>query len=162
MSSRESIRHDCHDSLQAPSRPPSGASPHRSGRAVLVALIATPVPSPPELTSISAARKSVDFSALPRSSASRPRRHRASFRHYPASGPAVERAAIVVHGSSGLQRHHHPRAVVGAAARGVETFAVDIRGQADSGTAATFLCRPVEMILPISSRWFARPRRRRR
>ena len=69
---------------------------------VLAALIATPVRKLPELGSISDARKSVDFSALPALERFQARDGTAlGFRHYPASGPAAGRAAIVVHGSSG-------------------------------------------------------------
>ena len=102
---------------------------------VLVALIATPVPKPPELTSISAARKSVDFSALPALERFQARDGTAlGFRHYPASGPVANRAAIVVHGSSGSSATTIHALSSALAARGVETFAVDIRGHGASGT----------------------------
>lgn len=102
---------------------------------VLVALIATPVPKPPELPSISAARKSVDFSALPGLERFQARDGSVlGFRHYPASGPKVERAAIVVHGSSGSSGTTIHALSSALAARGVETYAVDIRGHGASGT----------------------------
>ena len=102
---------------------------------VLAALIATPVRKPPELASISAARKSVDFSALPALERFQARDGSAlGFRHYPARGPAAERAAIVVHGSSGSSATTIHALSSALAARGVETFAVDIRGHGASGT----------------------------
>lgn len=102
---------------------------------VLAALIATPVPKPPELASISAARKSVDFSALPALERFQARDGSAlGFRHYPASGPAANRAAILVHGSSGSSGGTIHALSSALAAHGVETFAVDIRGHGASGT----------------------------
>jgi alpha-beta hydrolase superfamily lysophospholipase len=102
---------------------------------VLTALIANPVPKPPELTSISAARKSVDFSALPALERFQARDGSAlGFRHYPAGGPVANRAAIVVHGSSGSSGGTIHALSSALAARGVETFAIDIRGHGASGT----------------------------
>ena len=102
---------------------------------VLVALIAAPLPKPPELPSISAARKSVDVSALPALERFQARDGTAlGFRHYPAGGAKVERAAIVVHGSSGSSGTTIHALSSALAARGVETFAVDIRGHGASGT----------------------------
>jgi pimeloyl-ACP methyl ester carboxylesterase len=102
---------------------------------VLAALISTPVPKAPELASISAARKSVDFSALPALERFQARDGSVlGFRHYPASGLKVERTAIVVHGSSGSSGTTIHALSSALAARGVETFAVDIRGHGASGT----------------------------
>jgi pimeloyl-ACP methyl ester carboxylesterase len=102
---------------------------------VLAALIATPVRKLPELGSISDARKSVDFSALPALERFQARDGTAlGFRHYPASGPAAGRAAIVVHGSSGSSGTTIHALSAALAARGVETFAIDIRGHGASGT----------------------------
>jgi alpha-beta hydrolase superfamily lysophospholipase len=102
---------------------------------VLAALIATPVRKPPELASISEARKSVDFSKLPALERFQARDGTAlGFRHYPASGPAAERAAIVVHGSSGSSGTTIHALSSALAARGVETYAIDIRGHGASGT----------------------------
>ena len=56
------------------------------------------------------------------------------FRHYPASGSATGRAAIVVHGSSGSSGGTIHALSAALAARGVETWAVDIRGHGTSGT----------------------------
>jgi alpha-beta hydrolase superfamily lysophospholipase len=56
------------------------------------------------------------------------------FRHYPASGPATARAAIVIHGSSGSSGTTIHALSGALAAHGVETYAVDIRGHGVSGT----------------------------
>ena len=56
------------------------------------------------------------------------------FRHYPSSGPATGRAAIVIHGSSGSSGGTIHALSGTLARRGVETFAVDIRGHGASGT----------------------------
>ena len=56
------------------------------------------------------------------------------FRHYPSSGPATGRVAIVVHGSSGSSGGTIHALSGTLARRGVETFAVDIRGHGASGT----------------------------
>ena len=56
------------------------------------------------------------------------------FRHYPSSGPATGRVAIVVHGSSGSSGGTIHALSGTLAGRGVETFAVDIRGHGASGT----------------------------
>jgi alpha-beta hydrolase superfamily lysophospholipase len=102
---------------------------------VLTALIAWPVRRPPELASISDARKSVDFSALPAIEQFQARDGTAlGFRHYPAAGPATGRVAIVIHGSSGSSGTTIHALSAALAAHGVETFAVDIRGHGSSGT----------------------------
>src|ERR1700692_1660333 len=68
---------------------------------VLTGLIAWPVRQLPELASISDARKSVDFSALPAIGRFQARDGTVlGFRHYPAVGLATGRAAIVIHGSA--------------------------------------------------------------
>src|SRR5882724_2522521 len=56
------------------------------------------------------------------------------FRHYVAKGAATGRAAIVVHGSSGSSGGTIHALSQALAARGVDTFAVDIRGHGASGT----------------------------
>src|SRR6202521_4040243 len=69
---------------------------------LLTAMVATPLVRPPELRSISQARGSVDLSTLPAIERFQARDGTMlGFRHYPASGPATGRAAIVIHGSSG-------------------------------------------------------------
>jgi alpha-beta hydrolase superfamily lysophospholipase len=102
---------------------------------LLAAMVAMPVPQLPELTSISAARKSVDFSALPELSRFQARDGTVlGFRHYRATGPATGRAAIVIHGSSGSSGTTIHALSGALAAHGVETWAVDIRGHGASGT----------------------------
>ncbi len=102
---------------------------------LLTVLVATPLPALPELASISAARGTVDFSALPAIERFQARDGTwLGFRHYPLSGPATGRAAIVVHGSSGSSGSTIHALSGTLAKRGVETFAVDIRGHGASGT----------------------------
>lgn len=102
---------------------------------LIVALIATPLARPPELASISAARGTVDFSALPAIERFQARDGTwLGFRHYPSSGPATGRAAIVIHGSSGSSGGTIHALSGGLAMHGVETWAVDIRGHGTSGT----------------------------
>jgi len=102
---------------------------------LLTALVAAPLVAPPELRAISEARASVDYSALP--AVERFQAHDGTmlgFRHYPASGPAAGRAAIVIHGSSGSSGTTIHALSGALAAHGVETFAIDIRGHGASGT----------------------------
>jgi alpha-beta hydrolase superfamily lysophospholipase len=102
---------------------------------LLTALVATPLRRPPELQSISAARGTVDLSTLPAIERFQARDGSAlGFRHYAASGPSTGRAAIVVHGSSGSSGGTIHALSSALAARGVETWAVDIRGHGTSGT----------------------------
>ena len=102
---------------------------------LLTALVATPLPRLPELASISAARRTVDFSTLPAIERFQARDGTwLGFRHYPAGGPATGRVAIVVHGSSGSSGGTIHALSGTLAGRGVETFAVDIRGHGASGT----------------------------
>jgi alpha-beta hydrolase superfamily lysophospholipase len=102
---------------------------------LLAGLLSAPLVHPPELQSISAARRTVDLSSLPAIERFQARDGTwLGFRHYAASAPATDRVAIVVHGSSGSSGgtiHGLSRVL---AARGVETFAVDIRGHGASGT----------------------------
>ncbi|WP_108519958.1 alpha/beta hydrolase [Bradyrhizobium algeriense] len=102
---------------------------------LLTALVATPLTRPAELQSISAVRGTVDFSALPAVERFQARDGTTlGFRHYPAGGPATGRGAIVVHGSSGSSGGTIHALSAALAARGVETWAVDIRGHGTSGT----------------------------
>lgn len=102
---------------------------------VLTALVATPLRRPPELPSISAARGTVDLGTLPAIERFQARDGSAlGFRHYAASSPSTGRAAIVVHGSSGSSGGTIHALSAALAARGVETWAVDIRGHGTSGT----------------------------
>lgn len=102
---------------------------------LLGGMIASPVRQPPELASISDARKSLDFSALPDLARFQARDGTVlAYRRYPPRAPATGRAAIVVHGSSGSSRGATYVLSQALAARGVETYAVDIRGHGASGT----------------------------
>ena len=106
------------------------------GLAVLVlgVLIATPVRQPPELTSISTTARAVDRSDMPPLARFHARDGtELAYRHYLAVSPAAGQIAIVVHGSSGSSIAVHALAK-GLAARGVETFAPDIRGHGASGS----------------------------
>lgn len=102
---------------------------------LITALIAVPLSRPPELASISAARGSVDLSTLPAIERFQARDGSwLGFRRYAALAPATGRAAIVVHGSSGSSGGTIHALSQALAARGVETFAVDMRGHGVSGT----------------------------
>ena len=102
---------------------------------LLGGLIAWPVRQPPELASISAARKLIDFSSLPPVQRFQARDGTdLAYRHYSAHPPVTERIAIVVHGSSGSSRGAIHALSSALAERGVQTFAVDIRGHGSSGT----------------------------
>src|ERR1700712_5716986 len=101
----------------------------------LTAMIAWPVRQPPELASISDARKLIDFSTLPAVERFQARDGTdLAYRHYSAHAPAAERIAFVVHGSSGSSRGAIHALSSALAARGVQTFAVDIRGHGASGS----------------------------
>jgi alpha-beta hydrolase superfamily lysophospholipase len=102
---------------------------------LLTWLIACPVRQPPELTSISDVRKSIDFSGLPLLERFQARDGtELAYRHYPAGAPGSGRIAIVVHGSSGSSRGAIHVLSSALATRGVQTYAVDIRGHGASGT----------------------------
>jgi alpha-beta hydrolase superfamily lysophospholipase len=102
---------------------------------VLTAMIATPLTPPPELHSISDGRGGVDMSTLPPIERFQARDGTSlGFRHYAPRGPATGRAAIVVHGSAGSSGTRNHALAAALAARGVETWAVDIRGHGVSGT----------------------------
>jgi alpha-beta hydrolase superfamily lysophospholipase len=101
---------------------------------VLTAMIATPLKRPPPLASIFNTAGAVDRSTMPGV-----QRYQArdgtelAYRHYTARGTAVGRIAVLVHGSSGSSIAVHALADA-LAARGVETYAPDIRGHGASGT----------------------------
>ena len=100
----------------------------------LTAMIATPLARLPELTSISQAARAVDRSTMPPLQRFSARDGtELAYRHYPARGPASGKIAILVHGSSGSSSAVHALADA-LAARGVETYAPDIRGHGGSGT----------------------------
>lgn len=97
---------------------------------LLFGMLATPLPQPPELASISETARAADRAGLP--NLDRIQARDGTFlarRHYPAAGPQL---AIVIHGSSGSSVAVHALARA-LAARGVETYAIDIRGHGGSG-----------------------------
>ena len=101
---------------------------------LLLGLIAWPIHQPPELKSISAYRNSIDFSALPELTRFQARDGSAlAYRHYPAQAPSTGRIAVVVHGSSGSSWGAVHALSLALAVRGVQTYAVDIRGHGASG-----------------------------
>jgi alpha-beta hydrolase superfamily lysophospholipase len=101
---------------------------------LLAAMIATPLTYPGELRSVADAARSVDRSTMPQLERFSARDGtNLAYRHYPARGVPVGKIAIVVHGSSGSSPAVHALADA-LAARGVETYAPDIRGHGGSGT----------------------------
>jgi pimeloyl-ACP methyl ester carboxylesterase len=101
---------------------------------LITALVAAPLTQPPELRSISETARAVDRSTMPRFELFQARDGtELAYRHYPFRGSSVGRVAIVVHGSSGSSPSIHALADA-LAARGVETYAVDMRGHGASGT----------------------------
>jgi len=101
---------------------------------VLTAMIVTPLAHPPELRSISETARAVDRSTMPRLERFSARDGtELAYRRYPARSQPTGRVAILVHGSSGSSVAVHALADA-LAARGVETYAPDIRGHGASGT----------------------------
>jgi alpha-beta hydrolase superfamily lysophospholipase len=101
---------------------------------LLAAMVATPLARPPELRSISETARAVDRSTMP------PMQHfsardgsQLAYRHYPARSSAIGKIAILIHGSSGSSIAVHALSDA-LAARGIETYAPDIRGHGGSGT----------------------------
>ena len=102
---------------------------------VVLAMLATPLQPLPELQSISRVRGTVDLSSLPAVERFQGRDGTwLGFRHYAAGGAPTGRVAIVIHGSSGSSGGTIHALSQALAARGVETYAVDIRGHGTSGT----------------------------
>ncbi|MCS3728606.1 alpha/beta hydrolase [Bradyrhizobium betae] len=102
---------------------------------VLAAMIATPLQRPPEMRSVSDSSKGIDWSTLPPLERFQARDGTwIGFRHYAASGPATGRGAIFIHGSSGSSGTVNHALTHAMSARGVETWALDIRGHGGSGT----------------------------
>src|SRR5262245_21131065 len=101
---------------------------------LLTAMVATPLKRPGELRSVADAARSVDRSTMPTLSRFSARDGTdLAYRHYPARGALAGKIAIVVHGSSGSSPAVHALADA-LAARGVETYAPDMRGHGGSGT----------------------------
>src|SRR5262249_50998183 len=100
----------------------------------LLAMVATPLVRPPELASISKTARAVDRSSMPDLARFHARDGtELGYRHYPPRGVAIDRTAIVIHGSSGSSVAVHALADA-LAARGVDTYAPDIRGPGRSRT----------------------------
>jgi alpha-beta hydrolase superfamily lysophospholipase len=103
--------------------------------AVLLAMIAVPPVRPPTLASVSGGPRT-DLSGLPQLSRFQARDGtELAFRHYQPVASALpnDRVAVLVHGSSGGSRSMYPLAKA-ISERGVETFAMDVRGHGASGT----------------------------
>ena len=100
---------------------------------LLTALVAAPLTRPPPLASISNTARAVDRSTMPDIERFQARDGTGlAYRHYPARSAAAGRVAVLVHGSTGSSTSIHALADA-LAARGVETFAADIRGHGASG-----------------------------
>lgn len=100
---------------------------------LVTALVATPLTRPAPLASISETARAVDRSTMPALQRFQARDGTTlAYRHYPPRGAPADRAAVLVHGSSGSSMSIHALADA-LAARGVESFAVDIRGHGASG-----------------------------
>src|SRR5262245_3067285 len=92
-----------------------------AGALLLAAMVAAPLPRPPELRSVSETARAVDRSTMPALERFAARDGtQLSYRRYPARGPANDRIAILIHGSSGSSVAVHALADA-LAARGVET-----------------------------------------
>ncbi|OSJ10473.1 MULTISPECIES: alpha/beta hydrolase [Bradyrhizobium] len=102
---------------------------------ILAVMIATPLERPPEMRSVSDSAKGIDWSTLPPLERFQARDGTwIGFRHYAANGLATGRGAIFIHGSSGSSGTVNHALTHAIAARGVETWALDIRGHGGSGT----------------------------
>jgi alpha-beta hydrolase superfamily lysophospholipase len=102
---------------------------------LLTALIATPLERPAEMRSVSDSAKGIDWSTMPALERFQARDGTwLGFRHYAPSGPATERGAIFIHGSSASSATVNHALTAALAARGVETWALDMRGHGASGT----------------------------
>lgn len=102
---------------------------------ILGAMIATPLERPPEMRSVSDSAKGIDWSTLPPLERFQARDGTwIGYRHYTPKGPETGRGAIFIHGSSGSSGTVNHALTHAIAARGVETWALDIRGHGGSGT----------------------------
>ncbi|AHY54613.1 alpha/beta hydrolase [Bradyrhizobium japonicum] len=102
---------------------------------ILAAMIAMPLERPPEMRSVSESTKGIDWSTLPPLERFQARDGTwIGFRHYAPSAPATGRGAIFIHGSSGSSGTVNHALTHAIASRGVETWALDIRGHGGSGT----------------------------
>lgn len=102
---------------------------------LLTALIATPLERPAEMRSVSDSVKGIDWSTLPPLERFQARDGTwLGYRHYAPGGAANGRGAIFIHGSSGSSGTVNHALTYAIASRGVETWALDIRGHGGSGT----------------------------
>ncbi|MBR0708771.1 alpha/beta hydrolase [Bradyrhizobium liaoningense] len=102
---------------------------------LLTALIATPLERPAEMRSVSDSAKGIDWSTLPPLERFQARDGTwLGFRHYAPKGAATDRGAIFIHGSSASSATVNHALTAALAARGVETWALDMRGHGASGT----------------------------
>ncbi|MDA9488964.1 alpha/beta hydrolase [Bradyrhizobium sp. CCBAU 11361] len=102
---------------------------------IVAAMIATPLERPPEMRSVSESVKLVDFSTMPPLERFQARDGTwIGYRHYTPNGPATGHGAIFIHGSSGSSGTVNHALTHAIASRGVETWALDIRGHGGSGT----------------------------
>lgn len=102
---------------------------------ILAAMIAAPLERPPEMKSVSDSVKAVDFSTMPSLERFQARDGTwIGFRHYAPNGPATGRGAIFIHGSAGSSATVNHALTYAMAQKGVETWALDMRGHGASGT----------------------------
>lgn len=101
---------------------------------ILAGMIAVPVSRPKALASISDTVRSADREGVPPLQYFQARDGSSlAYRRYAPTGSSSNRAAILIHGSSGSSMAMHALAKA-LAARGVESIAPDIRGHGASGT----------------------------
>src|SRR6267378_40987 len=101
---------------------------------LLVGMIARPVTKPPTMAFISETVRAGDREGVPPLLYFQARDgSRLAYRHYAPREPTTGRVAVLIHGSSGSSLAVHPLTKT-LAARGVESFAPDIRGHGASGT----------------------------
>lgn len=102
---------------------------------IFLGLIATPLERPAEMRSVSESVKDIDWSTLPPLERFQARDGTwLGFRRYAPKGTATNRGAIFIHGSSGSSATVNHALTYAIASRGVETWALDIRGHGASGT----------------------------
>jgi pimeloyl-ACP methyl ester carboxylesterase len=102
---------------------------------LLTAMIAAPLERPPEMRSVADSAKGIDWSTLPAQERFQARDGTwLGFRHYAPKGASTDRGAIFIHGSSGSSGTVNHALTHAIASRGVETWALDVRGHGASGT----------------------------
>jgi pimeloyl-ACP methyl ester carboxylesterase len=112
----------------------TGATVLGSATLLLAGALAVPTSPPPEMRSVSDARRKVDFSALPDLARFQARDGTAlAYRHYPPQGVPAGRIALVIHGSAGSSRGAIHALASAMSARGLDVVVPDIRGHGGSG-----------------------------